>query len=170
MRLKGSIFCLLCDPFFQSRIEFVKCLEQKIINGKSRVTFLTGNPGCGKTNIISYLACKPDSIITLLFMRLNPYPGELYISADSGISDQKEFWGSLLIMLRKLFKGKLYEYHVPVSIELIDSVDKLREEVMRLSTAWADITESQGVRGSLLYKQRYAQLNDIHMYECCPHI
>lgn len=94
-----------------------------------------------KTNIISYLACKPDSIITLRFHAFKPIiPGELYISADSGISDQKEFWGSLLIMLRKLFKGKLYEHHVPVSIELIDSVDKLREEVMRLSTAWADIT------------------------------
>ena len=139
--IKGEHILPLCEPFFQSRIEFVKCLEQKIINGKSRVTFLTGNPGCGKTNIISYLACKPDSIITLRFHAFKPIiPGELYISADSGISDQKEFWGSLLIMLRKLFKGKLYEYHVPVSIELIDSVDKLREEVMRLSTAWADIT------------------------------
>lgn len=66
-------------------------------------------------------------------------PGDLHISADSGISDSKEFWGSLLLMLRELFKGRLYEYHVPVSVELIDSIDKLRAEVMRLSSAWADI-------------------------------
>lgn len=139
--IKGEHILPLCEPFFKSRIEFVKCMEQKILNGKSRVTFLTGNPGCGKTNIISYLACKPDSIITLRFHAFKPIiPGELYISADSGISDQKEFWGSLLIMLRELFKGKLYEYRVPVSIELIDSVDRLRAEVMRLSTAWAEIT------------------------------
>lgn len=57
-------------------------------------------------------------------------------------------------MLRKLFKGKLYEYHVPVSIELIDSVDKLREEVMRLSTAWADITGKPRCHGAAFYINR----------------
>lgn len=43
-------------------------------------------------------------------------------------------------MLRKLFKGRLYEYSVPISIELIDSVDTIRNEVLRLASAWADIT------------------------------
>ena len=139
--IKGEHILPLCEPFFKSRIEFVKSMEQKILNGKSRVAFLTGNPGCGKTNIISYLACKPESVITLRFHAFKPIiPGKLYISADSGISNQKEFWGSLLIMLRELFKGRLYEYRVPISIELIDSVDKLRAEVMRLSATWADIT------------------------------
>lgn len=138
--IKGYHVLPLCEPFFKSRIEFVNCVEQKIINGKSRVIFLTGNPGCGKTNIISYLSCKSDSIVTLRFHTFKPIiPGDLHISADSGISDSKEFWGSLLLMLRELFKGRLYEYHIPVSIELIDSIDKLRAEVMRLSSAWADI-------------------------------
>lgn len=139
--VKGEHILPLCEPFFKSRVEFVNSLEKKVLDGKSRVSFLTGNPGCGKTNIISYLACKPDSIVTLRFHAFKPIiPGDLYISADSGISDQKEFWGSLLIMLRELFQGRLYEYRVPVSIELIDSIDKLRAEVMRLSSAWADIT------------------------------
>ena len=52
--IKGNHVLPLCEPFFKSRIEFVDYMEQKIINGKSRVIFLTGNPGCGKTNIISY--------------------------------------------------------------------------------------------------------------------
>lgn len=144
--IKGEHILPLCEPFFKSRIEFVSDLEKKILDGKSRVAFLTGNPGCGKTNVISYLACKAESIITLRFHAFKPIiPGDLYISADTGISDQKEFWGSLLIMLRELFSGRLYEYRVPVSIELIDSVDSLRDEVMRLSSAWADITRKPTV-------------------------
>ena len=90
---------------------------------------------------MSYLACKPDSIVTLRFHAFKPIiPGDLYVSADPGISDPMDFWGSLLIMLRKLFKGRLYEYDVPISIELIDSIDTLRNEVLRLASAWADIT------------------------------
>lgn len=144
--IKGEHILPLCEPFFKSRIEFVSALEKKILNGRSRVAFLTGNPGCGKTNIISYLACKPESIVTLRFHAFKPIiPGDLYISADVGISNQKEFWGSLLIMLQELFRGRLYEYRVPVSIELIDSVDSLRDEVMRLSSAWADITRKPTV-------------------------
>lgn len=139
--IKGEHLFPICEPFFQSRIAFVTDLENRILNGKSRVTFLTGDPGCGKTNIISYLACKPDSIVTLRFHAFKPIiPGDLYISADLGISDPIDFWGSLLIMFRKLFKGRLYEYSVPISIELIDSVDTLRNEVLRLASAWADIT------------------------------
>lgn len=106
--VKGEHILPLCEPFFKSRVEFVNSLEKKVLDGKSRVSFLTGNPGCGKTNIISYLACKPDSIVTLRFHAFKPIiPGDLYISVDSGISDQKEFWGSLLIMLRELFQGSL---------------------------------------------------------------
>lgn len=139
--VKGEHFFPICEPFFQSRIIFVADLENTILNGKSKVTFLTGDPGCGKTNIVSYLACKPDSIVTLRFHAFKPIiPGDLYVSADPGISDPMDFWGSLLIMLRKLFKGRLYEYDVPISIELIDSIDTLRNEVLRLASAWADIT------------------------------
>lgn len=138
--IKGEHFFPVCEPFFESRILFVRDLENKILNGKSRVTFLTGDPGCGKTNIVSYLACKPDSIVTLRFHAFKPIiPGDLYVSADFGISDPIDFWGSLLIMLRRLFKGRLYEYSVPVSIELIDSIDTLRNEVLRLASIWADI-------------------------------
>ncbi len=139
--VKGEHCFPICEPFFESRITFVSNLENKILNGKSRVTFLTGDPGCGKTNIVSYLACKIDSVVTLRFHAFKPImPGDLYVSADFGISDPIDFWGSLLIMIRKLFKGRLYEYSVPISIELIDSVDTLRDEVLRLASSWADLT------------------------------
>ena len=46
--IKGDHILPLCEPFFKSRIKFVNSLEQKILNGRSRVSFLTGNPGCGQ--------------------------------------------------------------------------------------------------------------------------
>lgn len=138
--VKGNHLFPVCEPFFQSRVTFVQKLEDTILSGKSKVIFLTGNPGCGKTNIVSYLSCKPESIVTLRFHAFKPIiPGDVYVSADLGISNPMDFWGDLLIMLRGLFKGRLYEYDVPVSIELIDSIDVLRTEVLRLASAWADI-------------------------------
>lgn len=139
--IKGEHVFPICEPFFPSRIKLIGDLENTVLNGKSRMIFLTGDPGCGKTNVISYLSCKPDSIVTLRFHVFKPImPGDLYMSADSGISDPREFWGTLLIMLRRLFIGRLFEYKVPISIELIDSIDELRGEVLRLSSAWAEIT------------------------------
>lgn len=139
--IKGEHVFPICEPFFPSRIKLIGELENTILNGNSRMIFLTGDPGCGKTNVISYLSCKPGSIVTLRFHVFKPImPGDLYMSADTGISDPREFWGTLLIMLRKLFVGRLFEYKVPISIELIDSIDELRDEVLRLSSAWAEIT------------------------------
>lgn len=139
--IKGEHVFPICEPFFPSRIKLIDELENTILNGNSRMVFLTGNPGCGKTNVISYLSCKPDSIVTLRFHVFKPImPGDLYMSADAGISNPREFWGTLLIMIRRLFVGRLFEYKVPISIELIDSIDELRDEVLRLSSAWAEIT------------------------------
>lgn len=139
--IKGNHVFPICEPFFPSRIKLIDKLENTILNGNSRMIFLTGGPGCGKTNVISYLSSKPGSIVTLRFHVFKPImPGDLYMSADTGISDPKDFWGTLLIMLRKLFAGRLFEYKVPISIELIDSIDELRNEVLRLSSAWAEIT------------------------------
>lgn len=142
----GNHVLPLCEPFFDSRIDFVCDLEKQILKGKSNITFLTGNPGAGKTNIISYLACKPKSIVTLRFHVFKPIlANDLYLTADRGISDARDFWGSLLIMFRTLFKGKLYEYKVPISIELIASIEVLRSEVIRLADTWADISGSPTV-------------------------
>lgn len=46
--IKGYHVLPLCEPFFKSKIKFVNCMEQKILNGKSRVIFLTGNPDAEK--------------------------------------------------------------------------------------------------------------------------
>lgn len=126
----------VCEPFFKSRIDFVEELEKKIIDGDKKVYFMAGEPGAGKTNIVSYMANKKDSIISARFHAFKPLDiNDIYMSADEGISDPKALWGNLLISLRENanLKGKLSKYNVPISIELIDSIDKLRKETIRLA-------------------------------------
>ena len=130
-----------CKPFFNSRVEFAKGLEKNLKNREAPIVFLSGKPGTGKTNIVSYIANKIDSVITLRFHAFKPLSSEdLYMSADRGISDPKALWGNLLIELRELFVGKLSKYKVPVSNELLASVEEIRSEVLRLSDALASET------------------------------
>ncbi|UOG55062.1 hypothetical protein [Leptospira noguchii] len=54
--------------------------------------------------------------------------------ADSGKTcDALSLWGDLLIQLRSYFKGKLAIFSVPIRNDFIESVDELRNEVIRLS-------------------------------------
>lgn len=124
------------EPFFKSRIQFVEDLERALIKREYPIIFLSGEPGVGKTNIVSQLTNKINSVITLRFYAFKPLSVEdMYLSADKGISDPKALWGDLLIQLRELLKGKLSHYKVPVSNELLQSTERLREEVLRLSSA-----------------------------------
>ncbi|WP_312421249.1 hypothetical protein [Anaerospora hongkongensis] len=139
--IQGEHNLATCEPFFLSRIEFAKRLEKTLQDREAPIVFLSGEPGVGKTNIVSYIANKIDSVITLRFHAFKPLTStDLYLSADSGISDPKALWGNLLIELRGLLKGRLSKYCVPVSNELLASVDEIRIEVLRLSSALADET------------------------------
>ncbi|MCM1162051.1 MAG: hypothetical protein NC412_12615 [Roseburia sp.] len=137
-----------CEPFFQSRIDFITDVEREITSGEKKVYFMSGDPGSGKTNIVNYMANKGNSIITCRFHAFKPLDvQEVYMSADEGISDPRALWGNLLIMLRENegLKGKLGKYAVPVTIDLIDSIDVLRREVLRIAAALADETGKKTV-------------------------
>lgn len=137
-KIQGEHNLKVCEPFFSSRLEFVNELESKLLNREFPVVFLYGDPGSGKTNIVSHMANKNDSVVTLRFHAFKPLSAEdLYLSADKGISDPRALWGNLLIELRELFTGKLAQYNIPVSIELIDSIDELRKEVLRLAQLYS---------------------------------
>lgn len=139
--IKGEHNLATCEPFFLSRIEFTKRLEKTLQDREAPIVFLSGEPGAGKTNIVSYIANKIDSVITLRFHAFKPLTSnDLYLSADSGISDPKALWGNLLIELRELLKGNLSKYCVPVSNELLTSVEEMRSEVLRLSNVLAEET------------------------------
>lgn len=137
-KIYGEHDLKVCEPFFSSRLEFVKDLESILLSREVPVVFLHGDPGSGKTNIVSHMVNKNDSVITLRFYAFKPLSAEdLYLSADKGISDPRALWGNLLIELRELFSGKIAENNIPVSIELIDSIDELRKEVLRLAQQYS---------------------------------
>lgn len=132
-----------CEPFFQSRVNFAKTLEEILTERRSPIVFLSGGPGSGKTNIINYLSNKTDSVITLRFHAFKPLsPKDEYLTADKGISDPRALWGNLLIELRELYikYGKMSDYNVPPTIELMESIDALRSEVLRLSDEFGALT------------------------------
>ncbi|MHB8075665.1 hypothetical protein [Desulfosporosinus fructosivorans] len=132
-----------CEPFFESRMDFAKTLEATLSERRSPIVFLSGGPGSGKTNIINFLSNKTDSAITLRFHAFKPLdPKDEYLTADKGISDPRALWGNLLIELRELFMkyGRMSDHNVPPTIELMESVDALRSEVLRLSDELGTIT------------------------------
>ncbi|WP_366922799.1 ATP-binding protein [Metallumcola ferriviriculae] len=140
-KIQGEHDLKTCEPFFSSRIDFTNELERKLVDREAPVIFLYGDPGSGKTNIVSHLANKSDSVITLRFHAFKPLSADdLYLSADKGISDPRALWGNFLVELRNLFTGKLSKYNVPVTNELLESIDDLRNEVLRLSQILADET------------------------------
>lgn len=129
------------EPFFSSRVDFVARLEYLLQKREYPIVFLSGDPGSGKTNIVSHLTNKVDSIITLRFYAFKPLSADdLYLSADKGVSDPRALWGDLLIQLRELLKGKLSKYQVPISNELLVTTEGLRREVLRLSGGLASET------------------------------
>jgi hypothetical protein len=133
----------ICQPFFPSRVEFSNILEPILAKRESSIVFLSGGPGSGKTNIINYLSNKTDSVITLRFHAFKPLsPEDEYLTADKGISDPRALWGNLLIGLREIYiqYGKMSSHNVPPTIELFESVEALRSEVLRLSHELADLT------------------------------
>ncbi|UDF17179.1 ATP-binding protein [Bacillus pumilus] len=129
-------------PFFSSREVFVKELEKFIINTDKKVIFLTGNPGEGKTSIVSLIANKRESIIDLRYHAYKPItPSSPVLPADFGkTATASALWGDLLCQIRRIFKGKLSEYNVPIFNDLL-TTDELRSEVMRLAEIHGKITE-----------------------------
>lgn len=128
----------ICEPFFASRESFITDLEQKLISREKPVVFLSGEPGSGKTNIISRISNKPNSVVTLRFHAFKPIkPGDKLISADEGVNEPRDFWSDLLIQLRDKCKGSIAKYNIPVCNEIISSVDKLRDEVLRIAEEYA---------------------------------
>lgn len=118
-------------PFFESRKAFCETLVNQIRATKNKVVFISGNPGSGKTSVISFIQSEYN-LFSLRYHTFRPIsPEQRFYNADPGMCTQENLWGTLLSQLRKKFKGHLAEYKVPVSNELV-SIDKLRGEVMRL--------------------------------------
>ena len=71
------------EPFFPSREELVKSLEDKLRFDHHKIVFLSGIPGCGKTNIISKLSSKRESQISIRYYAYEPInPEKEYFTGD----------------------------------------------------------------------------------------
>ena len=118
-------------PFFESRKKFSESIIDQISSSSKKIVFISGNPGSGKTSIISYL----QSTANLFLLRYHTFrpisPEQHFYNMDSGICSSDALWGTLLIQLRQKFSGKLAEYSVPVNNKLLTTEMK-RHHVCRL--------------------------------------
>lgn len=128
-------------PFFPSRIPLVGELEQTFGDDAVQpVVFLTGEPGAGKTSVVSRLENQRDStpfdgLIGIRFFCFEPIRPEMPVVApDASRVTPEELWYSLLTQLRIGLKGRLHELSVPLSNEFL-SWTEARTHVLRLADA-----------------------------------
>ena len=118
-------------PFFESRQTFCKRLDKVLQTTQKKVVFISGNPGSGKTSIVSYLQSTTARFL-LRYHTFKPIsPEQRFYNADSGMCTPEKLWGTLLIQLRKRFRGRLAQCNVPLCNALV-SVQDMRNHVLRL--------------------------------------
>lgn len=119
-------------PFFESREQYAEEIVSIVKTEEKKVIWISGNPGSGKTSLISYLQLKHE-LFTARYHTFKPIsPEQKYYNADSGLCRPDSLWNDLLIQLRKKFKGEINKYQIPV-INALCTVEQMRSEVMRLS-------------------------------------
>lgn len=129
---------IAAEPFFSSRDTLVNDLEIELKNGSSRVVFLSGIPGTGKTNIISKISGKRNSIVNIRYYAYEPIePMKEYLPMDVSKRVEKEtFWNELFCQLRKILKGKLKKYEVPIVNEFM-TLEEMREQFFKIASKYA---------------------------------
>lgn len=132
-------------PFFDSRKRFSESIKKQICSSNKKVVFISGNPGSGKTSVISYLQSNYE-IFLLRYHTFRPIsPEQHFYNIDAGICSSDALWGTLLIQLRQKLSGKLAKYSVPVNNKLL-TTEKKREHVCRLLGIMAkELTDSKRI-------------------------
>ncbi|EAD0711469.1 ATP-binding protein [Listeria monocytogenes] len=132
------------QPFFESREKFANEIEELINGGDEKVIFLSGDPGSGKTSLISYLALKKNSFKARYHTFKPISPEQSLYNLDSGLCEPKALWSELLIQLRAYFKGELHKYQIPVNNSLCNT-EQLRNEVLKLAKKLQEKTGTKTV-------------------------
>lgn len=127
-----------CEPFFPSREALVKTIEEKLRSDEHKIIFLSGIPGCGKTNIVSKLSAKRESQIDIRYYAYEPInPEKEYFTGDiSRRVDKDYYWNELFNQLRRLLKGQLSRYNVPVINELM-TLEEKRKRFFEIASKYA---------------------------------
>lgn len=138
MRIYNNHDLIPSVPFFESRLSVVEDIEKALSCPQNRVVFLSGIPGTGKTNIISKLSGKRNSIVNIRYYAYEPIdPQKEYLPKDvSRRVDNSVFWNELFNQLRRQLLGKLSKYRVPVINNLLPQ-EQLRSEFFRIAAEYA---------------------------------
>lgn len=131
-------------PFFKSREAYAEEIIKIVEDEERKVVWVSGNPGSGKTSLISYLQLK-HNLFTARYHTFKPIsPEQKYYNNDAGLCSKESLWNDLLIQLRKKLKGNLHRYSIPV-INALCTVEQMRHEVMRLSEVLYELTGTKTV-------------------------
>ena len=125
-------------PFFPSRVRFLEDFQKKLKEAQHPITFLCGVPGSGKTSLISSLANNVDPVVQIRFHAFKPIsPESKLVSADTSlVCTPKALWSDLLNQVRKLLRGRLAKYGVPIINDFL-TTDQLRDHFLRLAAAYS---------------------------------
>ena len=130
------------EPFFDSRKDFVEEIETELLSGDEKVLFLSGIPGTGKTNIVSKLCNKRDSIIKIRYYAYEPIqPDKEYLPMDVSERVKKEhFWNEMFSQLKQCLKGSLHKYNVPLQ-NCFMSLEEMKMRFFEIASMYAKDTE-----------------------------
>ena len=119
------------SPFFESRVDFCDIIVRDITDSNTPVVFISGEPGSGKTSIISHLQSVYD-FFTIRYHAFRPIsPEQRFYNLDMGLCEPRQLWTEMMIQIRSNLKGKLHKHQVPVLCEFMTDIE-LRAEVLRL--------------------------------------
>lgn len=126
------------EPFFVSRKDFVEEIETELLSGKEKVLFLSGIPGTGKTNIVSKLCNKRDSIVKIRYYAYEPIqPDKEYLPMDVSERVKKErFWNEVFSQLKQFLKGSLHKYNVPLQ-NCFMSLEEMKTRFFEIASNYA---------------------------------
>ncbi len=127
-------------PIFPSREIFKDEFLKHIKNTKSKIIFLKGLPGSGKTNFVSYLSQLKDSIIDFNFYTYIPVKrSEMFFSDDAGYYSGAYLWRCLLHQLKNKFENLklLYELQFPLTYGYMN-IQEMRETVLKYLGIYAE--------------------------------
>lgn len=129
------------EPFFESRKGFVGEIETELLSGKEKVLFLSGIPGTGKTNIVSKLCNKRDSIVKIRYYAYEPIqPDKEYLPMYVSERVKKEhFWNEMFSQLKQCLKGSLHKYNVPLQ-NCFMSLEEMKTCFFEIASTYAKDT------------------------------
>lgn len=128
-------------PIFPSRIRFADKFIAQIKSTSKNVIFLQGLPGAGKTNFVSYLAQRDDSVVDFRYYTYLPVDRKsASYSDDEGFYLGSMLWKSILVQLQEKFceMGILSEVGFPIAYQYL-SVSDMRDYAIRFLPKYANI-------------------------------